>query len=265
MRPQPHPRRGFTLIELLVVIAVIAILATVMIPLIGAAMNSQRRGKATGEIAALMGGCERYRKLYGDYPCARNGTGTTVTSDQPNYRRDLYLQLSGKQRLTSAAVAAGGVSLSLTTATNPRPIISPEIVTGGVSTDGGATPTDMTTCDEYVDPWGNAYDYRYRILNAASTSTTALTTKGSYGYWFSPDCFIVSCGAKYVPGTAASSGFTHVPLPGEYWDLNTTYEMTLRGTLPVATAAVDGYFTDSTTATSGVGQRADNITNFSGR
>ena len=267
---RPDRRRGFTLIELLLVISIIAILAAVMLPLVGSAMNSQRRGRATGEIAALMGACERHRKLYGDFPCARSGTGTTATSDQPNFRRDLFLQLTGLKRLTTTVATDGSVSLSLTdvTADKARPLLTVEIVTGGLSTAGGETPSNLALCDEFIDPWGNAYDYRYRILNAAGTSTQAnASTKGSYGYWLSPDCLIVSCGAKYVDGSAAGTGYAHVPLPGEYWDLTdtSTNSMTYRGTLPVATDTVDGYFTDSAGGTSGVGARADNITSFSGR
>lgn len=263
MRAPAQARRGFTLIELLIVMTIIVVLAAFMIPMITAAMNSQRKGKATGEIAALMGGCERYRKLYGDFPCASPGTGTATGSDQPNYRRDLYSQLTGKKRLKSTTLADGSIALELkdVTLTNQRAIITPGTVTAGLSTADGATPTDLSTCDEFIDPWGNVYDYRYRILNGASTSTS----ESPYSYWRSPECLIVSCGVNYVEGSAATTGFAQLPPIGEYWDLTSAFEMTRRGTIPAITGSSEGYFTDSTSESSGIGSRADNITSFSGR
>lgn len=253
MRAQHRSRAGFTLIELLVVIAVIAILATAMLPMVSSAMNSQRRGKAAGEIAALMAGCERYRKLYGDFPCARAGTSTSAyTSDQPNYRRDFFLQLTGQQRLTSTPLAAGGIAVTLTTVTTARPIVSVETVTAGQSSKGGLTPTDLTLCDEFIDPWGNAYDYRYRVLNAA----TANTTTAPYITWLSPDCLIVSCGANFIESKVAT--IPHVPAPAEYWDLNATLQMPVRGTITTT------YYEDLATGTPPY-FRADNVTSWSGR
>lgn len=253
-------RRAFTLIELLLVISVIAILATVMIPMVNAALNSQRRGKATGEIAALMGGCERYRKLYGDFPCARAGTVVNPTSnsvDTPNFRQDLYAQLAGKKRLSTTLTSGGGVDLALVsvTAGRERAIISPETVTAGLSTSGGSTPANLTTCDEFIDPWGNAYDYRYRVLSATGT-TNGNTIVAPYITWLSPDCLIVSCGAKYIDSKVAAT--PHVPLPAEYWDLNATLQMQSRGTIPTT------YYDDLGTGAT-IYYRSDNITSFSGR
>lgn len=250
MRTPHRTRRGFTLIELLIVIAVIAILATVMLPMVNSAMNSQRRGKAAGEIAALMAGCERYRKLYGDFPCARTGTATTISADQPNYRRDLFLQLTGKQRLSSTQLAGGGVSIALVDVTSVRPIVTVETVPAVTKT--GTTPTDLTLCEEFVDPWGNAYDYRYRILSAAGVATSTATA-GNYSFWLSPDCLIVSCGANFIEGKIAAT--PHVPLPAEYWDLAATASQPTRGTIPAT------YYED----VAGSYFRSDNVTSWSGR
>lgn len=253
-----HDRRGFSLLELLLVMGVIVILATVMIPMFSAVLNAQRRAKATGEIAALVGGCERYRKLYGDFPCARVGTATsTATVDWPNFRRDFYAQLTGKQRLATAVTASGGVNLTLVnvTAGQERSIISPETVTAGLSSAGGATPADLSTADEFIDPWGNAYDYRYRVLGT-TVATTGNTVTTPYTTWWSPDCLIVSCGARYIESKIAAT--PHVPLPIEYWDNNATFSMQTKGAIPTT------YYDDLATGTTPY-YRSDNITSFSGR
>jgi hypothetical protein len=104
-----------------------------------------------------------------------------------------------------------------------------------------------------MDPWGNAYDYRYRILNAATTSATI----APYTTWLSPEFLLVSCGAKYKESII--TGTPHVPLIGEYWDASSTSAMVKAGTIPST------YFENSILAATGIGQRADNITNWSGR
>jgi hypothetical protein len=108
---------------------------------------------------------------------------------------------------------------------------------------------------QFLDPWGNAYDYRYRVLPTATgaTDATPFTT------WLAPDFLLVSCGADFVPSTVTSK--PHVPLMDEYWHASlpaspspSTFSMGTRGTVS------PGYFENGTTF-----NRADNITNWSGR
>lgn len=61
-------KRGFTLIELMVVIAIIAILASITIPVIGRALESARRAQARTEIASIQTAIRAYFNEYGRYP-----------------------------------------------------------------------------------------------------------------------------------------------------------------------------------------------------
>lgn len=262
--PRPKPRKAFTLIELLLVMGVIAILAAAMIPLVGGALNSQRKARATGEIKAMAGACDAYRKLYGEFPCVRAGTYSSMTTDHAAFRLDLYDQLVGRKVLKSTALANGKINLSLVAYNNAtlpngakrvqRPLLSASLIQGCNSQgDDRVDPAAMT---QFLDPWGNAYDYRYRVLPSSATGsidTAPFTT------WLSPDFLLVSCGPEFVPSTKGTT--PHVPLMNEYWHASlpsspspTTFAMTTRGTVSPA------YFEDGTGF-----NRSDNITNWSGR
>jgi prepilin-type N-terminal cleavage/methylation domain-containing protein len=262
--PRPKPRKAFTLIELMLVMGVIAILAAVMIPLVGGAINSQRKARATGEIKALAGACDAFRKLYGEFPCVRNGTYTTLATDYPAYRQDLYDQLLGRKVLQATALSSGKTNLSLVAfndASLPnaskrvvRPLISGALIQG--CNDLGEEQVAPELMTQFLDPWGNAYDYRYRVLPTATgaTDATPFTT------WLAPDFLLVSCGPDFVPSTVTSK--PHVPLMDEYWHATgtingfafSTFSMGTRGTVSPA------YFENGTTF-----NRSDNITNWSGR
>jgi prepilin-type N-terminal cleavage/methylation domain-containing protein len=265
MRP-PVRRPGFTLIELLLVMAVIGILAAAILPLASGALNSQRKARATGHIRAIAGACDAYRKLYGDFPLVRPGSYTTLTTDYPNFRQDLFAQLTGTKVLFSTVTTTGAPSLRLVDHNDPllpngakravRPLLTTSIVTACDAT--GDEDVDADQLREFIDPWGNAYDYRYRVACAANEATNN-TGANRYGYWFSPEFLLVSCGREFV---ASTSGTTpHVPLMNEYWHASlpsspsaSSFAMTTRGTISSA------YFED------GAGySRSDNLTNWSGR
>jgi prepilin-type N-terminal cleavage/methylation domain-containing protein len=68
-RPRPA-RPGFTLIELLVVIAIIAILAGLLLPVLGRARIQAQVAKARTEIASILTAISQYENDYSRYPAS---------------------------------------------------------------------------------------------------------------------------------------------------------------------------------------------------
>lgn len=64
----PRRRSGFTLVELLTVISIIGILATALVPAIGAVRRKARGATAQAAFTQWANGVVRYRSTYGYYP-----------------------------------------------------------------------------------------------------------------------------------------------------------------------------------------------------
>jgi prepilin-type N-terminal cleavage/methylation domain-containing protein len=130
MKPdQIFPRRAFTLIELLVVITVIAILAGLVLSTAGYVQKKSARSRAEAEIAALSAALESYKVEYGAYPSnsAAGSNGSLV----------LY-----------KALAYSNADL------NPNGKIFME------PTRSMLAGTNAISTTHFVDPFGNAYEYR---------------------------------------------------------------------------------------------------------
>ncbi len=234
---------GFTLVELLVVIAVIAILATISFGLFKAANDGRNKSKSKGEIQAIAMASQSYRKTYGDFPACLSG--------QPErFRRDLLDQLIGRRVIR--ATTPGSIptllpfdSPSLPGGTNRQ--MRSFLSQGDVMTNNDAQLTaddwrgDNAACREFVDAWGNPYDYRYRVL-----------TPARFGEWKSPNYLFVSCSVNFNPATIDGEP----PLAAEYWDSAPSGGSTMErsGIVPQT------YFDES----GSTGPfRADNIVNWS--
>ncbi|MEY2750783.1 MAG: hypothetical protein RLZZ550_754 [Verrucomicrobiota bacterium] len=266
MNARPRRRAGFTLIELLMVIAIIMILASATFGLYRGVSNTRMKARARGEIQRIIVACETYKKTYEDYPCALAGTNASNASNQTQFRTDLYDQLSGRRVLYRRQLATGGFavelwpfnSTSLPNGANrkPKPFLSFEdIPVTVVSTRLDAVPADLAniaTTLELRDPWGNPYEYRYRVLSSVGVSVQNLTTGGlnpPYGSWLSANFLLVSCGANFAePATAGDQ-----PDFAEYFDPSTSTTMVRTGMIPTT------YFEDTDPAP----RRSDNLVNWS--
>jgi prepilin-type N-terminal cleavage/methylation domain-containing protein len=253
MSPRSLVRRGFTLIEILLVIAVIGILSTLMFSLFKAARNGNNKAKARGEIQGLGMACEVYRKTYGDYPCG----STSAKTNGAQFRKDFFDQLVGRKRIYTANLSSGGNALQLLNYTDTKlpggsnrkmkPFLSDGVVTS--NDDKSLGLDDWTKAYEFRDPWGNAYDYRYRVSPGDSTPLQDLTTGAyntTYGAWKYPGFLVVSCGANFLEPTTEAT-----PNDIEYWDTG----MSTSGTITTT------YFNDDTNSPPSF-QRADNIVNW---
>jgi len=262
MSPRPSARRGFTLIELLLVIAIISILASLTFSLFKAAKNGNNKATAKGEITALSTACEMYKKMYGDFPC-RN-TGGLSGGDDPQFRKDLFDQIVGRKRLVATAIVSGGTSIALKNyndASLPGGAtrkMKPFLSVGAVSSndDKSLGLNDWTggtgAAYEFRDPWGNPYDYRYRVLPGATTAVQNPAT-GAYvapfSNWLAPGFLIVSCGPMFIEPANPDDA----PTFADYWDDSGANPMTKTGVVPAT-------YGDETNEAGPY--RADNITSW---
>ena len=86
----PQPSTGFTLIELLVVIGIMALLAALVLPVVGAVKKHQYIYHAQAEMAKLETAIDRYKAAYGFYPPDNH-----VSSTSQAVVNQLYYELVG--------------------------------------------------------------------------------------------------------------------------------------------------------------------------
>lgn len=152
LRLSHYFKKGFTLIELLVVISIIGILAALMFPAVGGAMDSARKSSAQNDVVQIVNAVTSYETEYGKLP----PSNTTVSGD-------LLAALMGTN-----------------TNNNSRKIqfINPP--------DYKKNKGGFTTNGAYVDPWSNNlaismdtdYDNSIQVsTNGEATGTVALRKK----------------------------------------------------------------------------------------
>jgi len=94
--PFPVPRRAFTLVEVLIVIAIIAIIAAMLMPVIGAVKRQTFIHATQTQMAQLETAIERYKSAYGFYPPSNPNTTNTLINQ-------LYFELVGTTNIAAVA------------------------------------------------------------------------------------------------------------------------------------------------------------------
>jgi prepilin-type N-terminal cleavage/methylation domain-containing protein len=247
-----HPiarRSGFTLIELLVVIAVISLLSAITFGLFRAANSSRNKSKSRGDIQAIAMACQSFRKVYGDFPCR-----SAIGADDDRFRRDLLDQLIGRRVLRIVTPGTLPTLLNFDDSSLPgdptkrqmRSFLTFQEISTNDDTKIG-DPNDWrggstAACREFVDAWGNPYDYRYRVLTVAK-----------FPEWKSPNFLFVCASANYVEAPTEGD----ILSLGEYWDPAAS-----GGTTMLRSGIVPGTYFDESGSNAGP-FRADNLVNWS--
>jgi prepilin-type N-terminal cleavage/methylation domain-containing protein len=78
-RRERTPHAGFTLIELLTVISIIGILAAILIPVVGSAINSAKRNKTYAMLNNIVSMCKMYKQEYKYWPVLPPATTANPT------------------------------------------------------------------------------------------------------------------------------------------------------------------------------------------
>lgn len=101
LRPR---RRAFTLIELLTVIAVIGILASILIPTVGAAKKAANKAKTKAQYVGWANALQNFKSTYGYYPTIFSAQGELDISQNSE---DFIKALSGRDRNGNSATTGG--------------------------------------------------------------------------------------------------------------------------------------------------------------
>lgn len=139
--------QGFTLIELLVVISIIAVLAGLLFPAMGAVRNMARKTSAKNDVTQIVNAVKMFYTEYGRYPVPSGTTGVYNTGSANG-------TLMATLRYVDNATVNG---------LNPRKIRFLEIPnakngrSGLELTGSGTTATPGATAD-WKDPWGHSYE-----------------------------------------------------------------------------------------------------------
>ena len=201
LRASPSPRRsrpsrqpGFTLVELLTVMVIIIILLSITISIAKLVGNKQNITKATAELQSIETALDAFKNQYGDYPPADPNSATASENN-------LVLALTGRARWSHKSNPQTGVSSvvfsanatmptdSTSSQTVPyKPFLDASKFTIGTDSTHPANPV-------FLDPWGNAYLYRYKTINDVSQPDPKSRVWQTVGY------LLVSRGPDQAPGT----------------------------------------------------------------
>ncbi|APC90776.1 MULTISPECIES: type IV pilin protein [Francisella] len=129
-------KKGFSLVELMVVIAIIAILASIGIPMYNNYLLRNHRSEATSELMSAASAADNYEIRYGSFPSGKNIDSFYHTNTHNKYYSLAYC--SGEQQCPNVSYVITATAQGTQTADTPCTNIEIE-VNGGIV---NKTPTE---------------------------------------------------------------------------------------------------------------------------
>src|SRR5208283_4996443 len=138
---------AFTLIELLVVMAIIALLAAMIFPVLGAVNRNKIRNTARVEMAQIDTAIEEYKTKLGYYPPDSPIIAAGVTNYAPN---QLYYELSGTTLTNGNGAIYQTLDGSAQIAAATLPAVFSPTVTGFMNCSKGAASDEAQTAVNFL-------------------------------------------------------------------------------------------------------------------
>jgi prepilin-type N-terminal cleavage/methylation domain-containing protein len=172
-------RQAFTLVEMLVVIAIIAILASLLLPVLAGAKKAAQKRQAALEIGQIAGAIQQYDSVYGRFPVSSdaqtaaaaqqtatgngdftyggmftNGSGVAVPVYTTGYLTNNNEVIAILMDITDTTVT----DVNKNHQKNPQQTIFLNAkMSGWAPSQGGLPVAGVGTDLVYRDPWGNPY------------------------------------------------------------------------------------------------------------